>query len=667
MPVRDLAGDMIRWFVACTDVHEVREAHRALMAERDRFARLVDLAPGAIYEFRLEPDGRTSYPFVSAGISELYGLTAEEMGRDATQASIPSEDLARITRAVARSARDLTPFHQEWRVRNPHKGILWVEGRSMPTREPDGSTVWFGILIDITERKRSEQALALSQARLQAAVAAGGLGIWVWDVVEDRVSWDDNMLSMWGREPREVNGLSNDVAMGFINAEDRARIKRELTELATEDQNELVLEYRTNRQDGALQWIAANGRVERDEDGRVVRIIGACQDITERKRAEEAQRRSQKAEALGTLAGGIAHDFNNILLAVSGNAKLAMEDTDPTHPAQRSLLEIARASTRATHLVKRILAFSSQTESRREPIQLRAAIEEALKLLRSTLPAMIEIRTDMTAPVPAVKADSTQIHQVVMNLITNSAHAIGERSGVVTVTLDAVELSAEDAALPGGLTPGPYVRLSIHDTGCGMDRATVDRIFDPFFTTKPAGQGTGLGLSVVHGIIRNHHGAITVDSAPDAGTTFNVYFPAAGNGEQARVATTPEASPGRGQRIMYIDDEDAVVYLATRHLQRLGYIVIGFTDPGKALQALTANPGSFDVVVTDVSMPGMSGFHLAQAVLKLRADLPVLMTSGYIRPQDRDAATSLGVRELIAKPHTIDALGHALEALFDKW
>jgi CheY-like chemotaxis protein len=369
-------------------------------------------------------------------------------------------------------------------------------------------------------------------------------------------------------------------------------------------------------------------------------------------------------EALGTLAGGIAHDFNNILLAISGNAKLAMEDTDLIHPAQRSLREIARASARATSLVQRILAFSRQTEPRRELIQLRPAVQEALKLLRSTLPAMIEIRTDMSASVPWVKADSTQIHQVMMNLMTNSAHAIGAGGGVVTVRLDAVEQRADEPALADGLATGPYVRLSIQDTGCGMDRATLERIFDPFFTTKPAGQGTGLGLSVVHGIVRNHHGAITVESSPGLGTTFSLYFPAAGNGEHLTVPATPEPATGHGQRILYIDDEDAVVYLATRQLQRLGYAVIGFTDPGKALLAFRANPGSFDVVVTDVSMPGMSGFHLAQAILKLRADVPVLMTSGYVRPEDRDAAAKLGVHELISKPHTIDALGHALERLF---
>ena len=664
VPVRNLAGAVVRWFCACTDVHDIRETHRALTAERDRFARLVDLAPGAIYAFRLEPDGRTSYPFVSAGIRELFGLSAEEMERDDARSLIPSEDLPRLTRAIGRSARDLTPFHHEWRIRHPLKGMRWIEGRSVPTREPDGSTLWYGISIDVTERKRSEEALALSQARLQAAVTAGGIGTWIWDVVEDRVSWDDNMLKMWGREAHEVNGLSNDVAMSFINSEDRAHIERVLAALPAEKQDELVLEYRSIRRDGALQWIAAHGRIERAADGSVVRIIGACQDITARKRAEEVQRQSQKVEALGTLAGGIAHDFNNILLAIGGNAKLAMEDSEPNHPAQRSLREIARASARATNLVQRILAFSRQTEPRRELIQLRPAIEEALRLLRSTLPAMIEIRTEMTSAVPSVNADSTQIHQVMMNLITNSAHAIGERSGVVTVKLDAVESGPGNGVLPDALAPGRYVRISISDTGCGMDRAVLDRIFDPFFTTKPAGHGTGLGLSVVHGIVRSHQGGIAVDSKPGAGARFNLYFPAAGNGELPAMARPPEPAMGNGQRIMYIDDEDSVVYLATRQLQRLGYMVIGFTDPGKALQAFSANPGSFDVVVTDVSMPGMSGFHLAHAILKLRADMPVLMTSGYVRPQDRDAAAQLGIREFIPKPHTLEGLGHALEKLF---
>lgn len=663
IPVRNRDGGIVRWFWSCTDV----EDQRALASERDRLARLIDRAPAAIYSFRMDAQERTSYPLVSAGVREIYGMTAEELARDATltERVIPAQDMLRLGRRIAISAKYLSPYHEEWRVLHPQKGLLWIEARSIPSREADGSTLWHGVIVDVTERKRAEEELRLSKARLQAAVTAGGIGTWIWEVAEDRVWWDDSMLAMWGREAHEVNGLRNEVAMSFINADDRARIERQLEGLPMQERDGVVFEYRTIRRDGALQWINAYGRSERDDAGRLVRLIGACQDVTARKRAEEARRQSQKIEALGTLAGGIAHDFNNILLAITGNTRLAMADLDPAHDAQRSLREIARASSRATSLVQRILAFSRQTEARRELIQLRPTIEEALRLLRSTLPAMIEIRTEMTSSVPSVNADSTQIHQVVMNLITNSAHAIGERSGVITVTLGAKELRSDGLTpLPGELEPGTYTVITINDTGCGIDPTTLERIFDPFFTTKPAGQGTGLGLSVVHGIVRGHQGAITVYSVPGEGTTFRLYFPAAGYGERLDHAPASEPLAGRGQRVMYVDDEEALVYLATRQLQRLGYSVTGFTDPGKAYRAFSGDPNDFDVIVTDVSMPGMSGFDFAREVLKLRADMPIVMTSGYVRQKDREAAAELHVRALIPKPQTIDELGHALEELF---
>jgi PAS domain S-box-containing protein len=415
---------------------------------------------------------------------------------------------------------------------------------------------------------------------------------------------------------------------------------------------------------GRLRWYLTIKVPLRDAAGKIIGLVGMSRDVTDRKDAEELLRRTQKMEALGTLAGGIAHDFNNVLLAINGNARLAVADLPPEHPAQESLTEIAKAGARATDLVRRILSFSRPQEPKRDTLHLRPVVEEALKLLRSTLPAMIDIECDFGADVPAVSADAGQIHQVMLNLITNAAHAIGDKVGTVKIALDSVRVDAQMVHLSADLHEGRYARLKISDDGCGMDKRTVERIFDPFFTTKPAGQGTGLGLSVVHGIMRGHQGAITVYSQPRKGTSFHLYFPAVQSAVSVEPAQTGAADRVRGEHVLYVDDETTLVHLATRTLGRLGYRVTGHDDPQQALTEFTAHPQDFDAVVTDLSMPGMSGFELARALLAVRPDIPLVMTSGYVRPQDEETARSIGVRAVILKPSTVEELGVVLDEMF---
>ncbi len=666
VPMRARDGTLVRWIGIIAHIHEARANRLALIAERDRFARLIASVPGAVYAFRRGPDGCTSFPLSTGGISNFVGVS-RELAASCDPRSVPridDGDFARMRRSIDASARALTSWHEEWRVHHPERGEVWVEARSMPYREDDGGTIWYGMMMDITQRKRAEEELQRSQSRLQAAVMASGIGTYIWDVVSGRLWWDDVLLKLFDRTREEVEGGGIEGAANFVQAEDRVLVTNAMVPVWQGKADTLHVEYRSLRRDGALQWIGVSGRVDRDSNGKVTRITGACTDITASKHAEEVRRNSQRIEALGTLAGGIAHDFNNLLLAISGNTHLALADLPPGHPAQRSLEEIERASARASDLVHRILAFSHQSEPRRSVIELRPAIEEALRLMRATLPAIIEIRADFVDQPLAVDADSTQIHQIIMNLVTNSAHAIGERGGSIRILVEGVTVAAGDARAPAELPPGTYARIGVQDTGHGMDKATLDRIFDPFFTTKPLGQGTGLGLSVVHGIVRAHEGAISVTSEPGHGTTFEVYLPTAVRAEELDDPTASVPMLGRGQRVMYIDDEEALVFLVTRVLERLGYAVAGFVDPGQALQAFTQHPDRYDVVVTDLSMPGMTGFTLARAMLALRPEIPVLMTSGYVRPQDREAAEQVGIRDLILKPDTIDELGRSLERLF---
>jgi CheY-like chemotaxis protein len=371
-------------------------------------------------------------------------------------------------------------------------------------------------------------------------------------------------------------------------------------------------------------------------------------------------------EALGTLAGGIAHDFNNILGAIIGNVELARQDVGATHPAMQSLDEIRKASHRAKDLVQRILTFASQHQEPQSVIRLRPVVEEAVTFLRATLPAGVEVAATFDPDAPTVLADSTQIHQVLINLCTNAWQAMNGHAGRIDIRLDSITLDAEAARADANLQPGHFARLCVTDTGTGMDAATLERIFEPFFTTKPVGQGTGLGLSVVHGIVKAHDGAITVTSQPGEGTTFSLYF-AAAEAPERRAApedVTPTLLPAPGgHNVLYLDDEESLVFLVTRMLERLGYRVSGYTRAEEALAAVRADPGQFDLVVTDLNMPGMSGLDVARELARLRPDLPVVLASGYITEELRAQAPQAGVRQLIYKPSTVEELCAAVQRL----
>ncbi|HTR65860.1 MAG TPA: response regulator [Terriglobales bacterium] len=394
------------------------------------------------------------------------------------------------------------------------------------------------------------------------------------------------------------------------------------------------------------------------DEGRA--YLATLRDITERKQMEMALVRAEKMQALGTLAGGIAHDFNNILLTVSGNAKLALEDLPPDSPAYDNVLEIAKAGSRATALTRKILSFSRQQEIKREVVQVQPVVEETLALLRATLPPRIEIHGNFPAGLPPISADASQLQQIVMNLATNAADAIGEQGGALEISAALVHLNGNGSSLSSKLPHGDYVRLSFKDTGPGIDKHTLGRVFEPFFTTKAQGRGTGMGLPIVHGIMKNHLGEVTVYSEVGKGAVFNLYFPVA---EHAAMQVQPAAPipQGRGQHILYVDDEEPLVLLITRTLKRLGYEVTGFTDPLQALHALRQHPCSFRALVTDLSMPAMSGTDLAREALEICPQLPVILTSGYIRPQDQEVAQRVGVRELLLKPDTVEELGAVLQ------
>lgn len=379
---------------------------------------------------------------------------------------------------------------------------------------------------------------------------------------------------------------------------------------------------------------------------------------SEERRALEAQlRHAQKMEAVGALASGIAHDFNNLLATIVANLELARMDIEAPHPATESLEAIGVAAERARQLVQQILAFSRRSPPLRTVVAPRALVEETVRLLRATVPKGIAITTLVADDVPDVFVDSTQIHQVLMNLGTNAWHAIDRGLGTIAVRVDGLSMAEGDVGY-GALPPGRYARVVVQDDGRGMSQETLDRIFEPFFTTKSAGRGSGLGLSVVRGIVAGHGGAVAVASAPGAGTTVTVYLPEsrASRAESARLADPVRTGAGR---VGFLDDESAMAVAARRLLTRLGYVSTEYESPDALLEALRADPSRFDVIVTDCNMPGMSGLDVARAVTRLRADLPVVLISGFSDRTEEDISAS-GIHFRLDKPFTAQELDQVL-------
>jgi nitrogen-specific signal transduction histidine kinase/CheY-like chemotaxis protein len=393
-------------------------------------------------------------------------------------------------------------------------------------------------------------------------------------------------------------------------------------------------------------------------------MLAMVTDISARKQADAARaqleaqlRESQKMQAIGTLAGGIAHDFNNILAAIMGNLALAQQRAGLDGKTLGHLAQINKAAVRARDLVQQILAFSRRKPQRLQIQPLRPLVEDVVRLMRPLLPAGVTLDTDLAAEPLTVAVDATQLAQVVMNLCTNAWHALADQTGHIGIGLARAVLAA-DTAQQLGLHPGAHAHLQVSDTGIGMDAATQARVFEPFFTTKPVGQGTGLGLSVVHGILATHHGAITVDSAPGQGCCFDVYLPL--------VAAPPETTslpaqdtayrPSPDRQVLYVDDDPVMVMVAQGLLEQAGYRVTAFEDPSAALAALHARPDAVDLVVTDHNMPGLSGLDIARSLRLLRPGLPVVISSGYVSEALLAEAAQAGVREVMQKEYMPEQL-----------
>lgn len=502
---------------------------------------------------------------------------------------------------------------------------------------------------DQTEERRAEEALRAVTSRQQALLAA------IPDII---MEVDENKVYTWANQAG-YDFFGEDVigkeAADYFEGEQYTYDV--LQPLFDGNENVIYLESWQRRRDGEKRLLAWWCRVLKDKSGRVSGAVSSARDITdswlvqqEKEKLKAQLRQAQRMEAIGTLAGGIAHDFNNILAAIMGYSEMVLDEIPEGSPARDDMEQVLSAAQRAKELVKQILTFSRQVDSlQRRPVELRVIVGEALKLMRAALPTTIELRKDISRSSGVILGDPTQIHQVIVNLCTNAAHAMRAHGGVLEVRLEDLNLDSEMPGFYQDLGPGAYIRLTVGDTGHGMDAATIERIFDPYFTTKKTGEGTGLGLAVVHGIVKRHKGVITLQSEPGKGTVFDIYFPRIEirkEKEDHRSVPLPLGS----ERILFVDDEQPLVAMAERMLRQLGYHVVPMANSSDALELFKSQPDGFDLVIADYTMPHMTGADLATKILKIRPEIPIILCTGFSESINEKEAIAMGIREFVMKP-----------------
>jgi signal transduction histidine kinase/CheY-like chemotaxis protein len=521
-----------------------------------------------------------------------------------------------------------------------------------------------------------ERALRDSEERYALAMEGANEGHWDWNLETDQLFLSSKMKSLEGHpddppmttraawvakthlhpDDQAMTTRTAWVAKIHIHPDDRAHLAAALSDHLAGRTPSFECEYRVEQSKGDWRWLLARGRCLRDAAGKPYRFVGSAMDVTAQKQAQaekehlEAQlRQSQKMEAIGTLAGGIAHDFNNILGAILGYGELAQEQAAEGSALRRYVDNVMHAAGRAKVLVDRILGFSRSGLGERIHVHVQSVVEETLELIAASLPSNIRLEKRLSAGDAALIGDSTHLHQVAMNLCTNAIHAM-ERGGTLTVLLDRTRLAGRVSLSRGTLSPGTYVRLTIKDTGPGIPPAVLDRIFDPFFTTKDVGEGTGLGLSLVHGIVSDLGGAIDVDTAAGQGTSFEIWLPLAAEAGKPAVEPVRELPRGQGETVMIVDDELMLVALAEEMLAELGYEPVGFDSSQAALQAFRAEPERFDLVLTDEAMPDLVGTELAREIRRIRPDVPIILMSGHGGVPLANRAADIGVNEVLHKP-----------------
>jgi PAS domain S-box-containing protein len=644
---------------------EILSSREELRTKEQQLRALGDNLPGGVvYRVMRELDGTMRFLHISAGVSRVNGVSAEAALADAEilYSQFPAEDRAELEAAERRSLRDGVPFHAIVRMRRPDGAIRHIEFNSAPHVLPDGRAVWDGIQMDVTDRQLAESEIKQSEQRFSRIFENNPMPITLSGFDDGKfIAANDSFLRFSGFSRAEVIGNTTRDMKVYQDYSQREYIFEQLRTHGRLHAHEQTFRAKSGNIRQTVLWIdliTIGGREC---------VLTISLDVSEQRRAERQQkeleeqlRQAQKLDALGTLAGGIAHDFNNILGAIISYVELSKMDNEANGALQSNLDEVLRASARATNLVRQILSFSRQQKEERKPLQLAPIVKEALSLLRATLPSTIGIEQRIDEALPDVLANPTQLHQIIMNLCTNAAHAMRGRQGQLSVELGTLQVTESGPKPRVEMKPGIYVQMIVQDTGAGMDEATAKRIFEPFFTTKASGEGTGLGLSVVHGIVTEYGGVVTVESELGRGTKLAIYLPACAALEKPAAPVSTAIVRGKGERILFVDDEPVLGDVAQKMMQRLGYQATVLQSSEAALTQLLDVSLEYDALITDLTMPGMTGVELSLKALAVRPTLRIILVSGSSGQLTATDVRKLGIRELLSKPLDYATLARVL-------
>ncbi len=636
------------------ELRESEEKHRSILEN--------------IEEGYFEVDLAGNFTFFNASTAKIIGYSRDELMGTNNRQYTDEENAKKLYQT----------FNKVYVTGKTHKGFDWefirkdgskgyIEASVSLRKDSEGQPIGFrGIIRDVSERKQTEKSVLQSEKRFRALFNSISDLIYTHDLKGRFISLNPAMEKLFGYEHDELIGTK---ASDIMKPEFAYAFESDYLEpLKMQGYHEGVTIY--FKKNGEKSYIEYHSTMVHPDNGEPY-ISGTGRDVTERilsqrkvKKLQEQLTQALKMEAIGTLAGGIAHDFNNILFPMFGYLEMMLEDVPKDNPLRGHLVEVFNGAKRARDLIKQILTFSRQSDHERKPLETQRVIREALKLIKSSLPTTIEIRKDIQKDCGLVLAESTQIHQILMNLCTNAYHAMEATGGKLTITLKEVELAAEDLKDPA-MIPGLYVCLTVADTGPGMEQSIIDRIFDPYFTTKEEGKGSGLGLAVIHGIVKNHGGYISVYSEPGRGAEFKVYLPVIKKQkETAKVETDTPIQKGT-ERILLVDDQGIIVDIERQMLERLGYHITARTSSIEALEAFRANPDKFDLVITDMTMPNMTGDKLAGEMIKIRPHIPIILCTGFSEMISKEGAESLGLKGFLMKPVVLKELSSVIRKVLD--
>jgi PAS domain S-box-containing protein len=528
-------------------------------------------------------------------------------------------------------------------------------------REKEIAEKNLGLENQIRKRREIESQLRDSELRFRNLVES--INDWFWEVDPQGVYTyaGPQVKGLLGYDPDEVLGKS---PYDFMTPEERERVEKTFKSFITERKPIELFKNALMHKDGRQVVVETSGLPIYDAQARFCGFRGTDRDITEKVKLEEHLQQAQKMESIGTLAGGIAHDFNNILGIMVGNAELALDDVPPWNPGYQNLQEIKTAGLRAAHIVKQLLSFSRKSEQKLKPVEIKAIIKDSLNLLRATMPATVEIRENYASAEGNILADPIQINQVIMNLCINASQSMEEEGGIIEVRALKIDLNDLNGDGSPGLPKGNYIKISVRDTGKGIDPQIVDKIFDPYFTTKEVGRGSGMGLAVVHGIVKNHGGGVTVDNVVGEGATFNVFFPLANESAEVEADKTEPLQHGN-ETILVVDDEPSIVYMTAQMLRRMGYQVEAQVNPDEAIEQLQSGSPKIDLVISDMTMPQMTGIQLFEKVQQIDPEIPVIICTGHSDLINPKKARELGIAALAMKPITRQAITKAVRDVLD--